>query len=91
MASERYKNEDAINTLSIEIPNFVKAAKETWEVKSREFNDGWKHVPNKRKRDAGTLAILKENRRLTEALHSAKTHYDKWLKIKSIFEGELNP
>ena len=84
-----WENRDTIDGLDSRLQRRINNAKRDWAIASQDYTDGRKFIPQKRKYDP-FAEQRRENERLIRAVKSTKARYDRWVKIKSIFEGEKN-
>ena len=89
MLSAPEENQIAIMETPLALLAQTTQAHREWGLASMEYSRGWRKVLNKKARDKATLEALTLNRHLTANLREAKARFDRWIKIKSIFEGEL--
>lgn len=83
------ENQGSIEALREKLPAMVEAAKEHWKAASAYYAAGYHHVSNPKSRNESVRYQLRMNRGLSVAVRKAKAEYERWVKINSIFEGEM--
>lgn len=89
MRGAQWENQAALDSLGAYLKDQVRATKTAWEKASQDYASGWKLVRNKKSRKKAVMDTLRENRRLKNALKSAKGAYDTAVSLQTIYEKEI--
>lgn len=85
MFSEPWNNEEAIQIIELHLQDAIAISNKELQAASNAYDQGWREVQNPKSRRREVVETLKENRRLTEALKTAKTRHDSWVKLNEIY------
>lgn len=82
----RWENEDTVAFLGERLAEQVVNAKEEWRVASQNYVDGWKNTAKLICDKKAIAAQARINTQLIKAVKATKAQYDRWGKIKAIFD-----
>lgn len=83
----QWENWEALQALEVSLADQVSRAKEAWAAASRAYTNGWKLVPGSA-RTARAKQDRANNAELAANLKRAKAHYERVVKLQTIFHTE---
>lgn len=90
MLSEPDRNAEAAATLGEYLETAIADSKAAWEQASKDYQNGWRLVPNKRSRTPAAVETLTRNKQLTRAVRRTKAQYERWVKLKTLWAEAQN-
>lgn len=90
MLSDPDRNAAAIAALGEHLETAIADSKAAWAQASREYQDGWRLVPNKRSRTPAAVETLTRNKQLTRAVRRTKAQHERWVKLKALWVEAQN-
>lgn len=90
MLSEPDRNAAAIIALGEYFETAIADSKAAWALASKEYQNGWRLVPDKRSRTPAAVETLTRNKQLTRAVRRAKAQHERWVKLKTLWAEAQN-
>lgn len=90
MLSEPDRNAAAIIALGEYFETAIADSKAAWALASKEYQNGWRLVPDKRSRTPAAVETLTRNKQLTRAVRRAKAQHERWVKLKTLWAKAQN-
>lgn len=90
MLSEPDRNAAAIIALGEYFETAIADSKAAWALASKEYQNSWRLVPDKRSRTPAAVETLTRNKQLTRAVRRAKAQHERWVKLKTLWAEAQN-